>query len=82
MKPKKIASSSIVSGGLLSAAIFIASAKPSYAYIDPGTGSFILQILAATLFASLFTLKLFWRRFTNGFSNLLGRVKRGKNTSG
>jgi hypothetical protein len=27
--------------------LFIASASPAYAYIDPGSGTFLLQILAA-----------------------------------
>lgn len=33
------------------------------AYLDPGTGSQLLQIALATLLAASFTLKLYWRRF-------------------
>jgi hypothetical protein len=32
------------------------------AYIDPGSGSYVLQIIAATFFAVVFTLKVFWSR--------------------
>ena len=32
------------------------------AYLDPGSGSFILQILLATLLASLLFMKNFWRK--------------------
>ena len=32
------------------------------AYLDPGSGSFILQILLATLLASLLFMKSFWRK--------------------
>ena len=38
-------------------------------YIDPNTGSYILQIGTAALFAALYTLKLFWK-------NLLASVKK------
>ena len=34
------------------------------AYLDPGTGSLILQILMAAFFAALMTLKLWWGRLT------------------
>ncbi|MBI4925834.1 MAG: hypothetical protein HY843_07920 [Bdellovibrio sp.] len=34
----------------------------SYAYLDPGTGSYLLQIILGTLFATFFTLKLYWRK--------------------
>ena len=34
------------------------------AYLDPGTGSLILQILMAAFFAALMTVQLWWRRFT------------------
>lgn len=36
---------------------------PAYAYIDPGTGSFLLQGLVASFFAGLFTIKMYWQRF-------------------
>ncbi|MBI4132332.1 MAG: hypothetical protein HY474_01735 [Candidatus Sungbacteria bacterium] len=32
------------------------------AYLDPGTGSFILQIILASLFGASFAVKNFWRR--------------------
>jgi len=31
-----------------------------YAYIDPGTGSYIIQIIIAALFGISFGIKLFW----------------------
>jgi O-antigen/teichoic acid export membrane protein len=33
-----------------------------YAYIDPGTGSFVLQAIVAAVVGSLFTVKLYWGR--------------------
>ncbi len=37
------------------------------AYLDPGSGSFILQILLATLLASLLFMKSFWRKIIGIF---------------
>jgi len=41
------------------------------AYLDPGTGSMVLQLLMASFLGFLFTLKTYWRKFKNfikGFS--------------
>ena len=40
----------------------IGSLNKDLAYLDPGSGSFILQILLATLLASLLFMKSFWRK--------------------
>lgn len=43
-------------------------ASPGYAYLDPGTGSMILQgIIAGVAMASI-TLKMYWHRFKSFFS--------------
>ena len=34
----------------------------AYSYLDPGTGSYLIQILVAAIFGSLFALKMFWGR--------------------
>jgi hypothetical protein len=36
--------------------------KQAHAYIDLGSGSFIIQIVLAWLFATLFAIKVFWKR--------------------
>lgn len=43
------------------------------AYLDPGTGSLILQILMAAFFAALMTFKLWWRRFTTFIQGVFGK---------
>jgi hypothetical protein len=50
----------------------------AHAYLDPGSGSYVLQILLAGIVAGLFTLKLFWVRVLGFFSNLFGRRGAGK----
>lgn len=37
------------------------------AYLDPGSGSYILQFLLATLVGGIFILKLMWGRITGFF---------------
>lgn len=46
---------------LLSGLLFIVLYGRAYAYIDPATGSYFLQLLLAGLLAALFALKIFWR---------------------
>ena len=36
--------------------------QQSYAYIDPGSGSYFLQILVAGLLGLLYSIRLFWAR--------------------
>jgi len=43
--------------------------KKAYAYVDPGTGSFLLQLLIASLLGAAFTLKKYFKRFFRKFSN-------------
>jgi hypothetical protein len=33
-----------------------------YAYVDPGTGSYVFQVIVAFILGGLFSVKLFWRR--------------------
>ncbi|MFC1793241.1 hypothetical protein ACFL3Q_06600 [Planctomycetota bacterium] len=41
------------------------------AYIDPGTGSFIIQLFLGFLFGGLFAIKLFWSSIKSFFCKLL-----------
>lgn len=52
----------------LIAAIGITPAD-AYAYLDPGTGSQLLQILAAGLLTALFFIKTIWRLILGWFSS-------------
>ncbi len=50
-------------------------AEPAYAYLDPGSGSMITQIILAGLAGAVVVLKLFWHRLLA----LFGMGKRKKN---
>jgi hypothetical protein len=41
-------------------ALFGLALKPSYAYLDPGTGSYMIQMAVAGAFAGAFAVKSFW----------------------
>ena len=43
-------------------AVWLVSPVSSYAYIDPGTGSFVLQLLIAGFLGAIFYLKFYWRK--------------------
>ncbi|HXF54276.1 MAG TPA: hypothetical protein VNK52_09155 [Hyphomicrobiaceae bacterium] len=42
--------------------VLLALSEPAYAYLDPGTGSFILQMMLAGALAVGASVKLFWHR--------------------
>lgn len=49
------------------------------AYIDPGTGSYVFQLLIAGLLGAAFTAKVFWRRIA---AFLTGVIKRSNSSKG
>lgn len=48
---------------ILVAAFMLATSAPAYAYLDPGTGSALLQGILGALAALAVALKLYWHRF-------------------
>lgn len=42
-------------------------ARPAHAYLDPGTGSILLQLLLGGVAGGLVILKLYWQRFKSLF---------------
>ena len=45
---------------------------PAFAYIDPGTGSFLFQAIAAALIGGLFVIRSTWDRLRKGLRRLFG----------
>lgn len=53
---------------------FTMSILPAFfAYLDPGTGSYIFQIMIAALFGALITLKTFWGKIIKLFTKIFKR---------
>ena len=42
--------------------------QPVSAYLDPGFGSMVWQMIAAVVFAAAFTVKIYWQKLKNFFS--------------
>ena len=60
---------------VLAALLWAASTGTAHAYIDPGTGGMLLQLLAGGVAGALVILKLYWHRFKAGFSRLFRRQR-------
>ena len=48
--------------------------KTAHAYIDLGTGSLMLQMLLGGFFASLFAVKVFWKRITTRMYSIFSKL--------
>ncbi len=44
------------------------------AYLDPGTGAVVWQVLVSSFLGIAFAVKLFWRRIKNFVAGLFGRA--------
>jgi len=53
--------------------------KTLFAYLDPGTGSYIIQMIIALVIGGTFGIKVFWRKIYQFFNNLFSRA--GKSSS-
>jgi len=63
----------IVSACIVCAVLIAAIPASLHAYLDPGTGSYILQIILAAILGGLFALKLFWHRIKLFLQRLFSR---------
>ncbi|MDA0662508.1 MAG: hypothetical protein O3B08_06700 [Proteobacteria bacterium] len=52
----------------IATALVLASHTPAHAYLDPGTGSMILQGIIGAVVGGLIALKLYWARLRNFLS--------------
>lgn len=67
-------SGQVLTAGLLLAPLLVALPAPAEAYLDPGTGSYVFQMLVATAVSLGFILKAYWRRLVGLFT----RRRRGE----
>ena len=52
----------------------------AHAYLDPGTGSYIFQLLVASLLGGLFAIKIFWTKIKMFFTKLFSKKERHEKT--
>ena len=48
----------------------------AYAYLDPGTGSYIFQLIIAALLGGLFAGRLFWNKIKIFLKNLFSKEEK------
>jgi len=56
--------------------LYLLIPQNAYAYLDPGTGSYILQVLIATFLGVGFVTRLYFRKIKNFFTNRIFKNKR------
>ena len=54
----------------LLALFHIALPQIVYAYLDPGTGSYLIQVVIAALLGGLYAVKLFWKNIKTFIKNI------------
>jgi hypothetical protein len=57
-------------------AVLLLTATDAHAYLDPGTGSYILQMIVAGLLGAAFALRMFWARIKRFFAGVFSRSDR------
>jgi ABC-type Na+ efflux pump permease subunit len=50
---------------------FLAQPAASYAYIDPGSGSYFLQMFIGIFIGAIFAVKIYWAKIRSFFSAVL-----------
>jgi hypothetical protein len=50
---------------VLALGVLAASEAPAHAYIDPGTGSYLLQLMIGSILGGLFVVKMYWKKITS-----------------
>jgi hypothetical protein len=50
--------------------LFLVIPQPVSAYLDPGFGSMVWQMITAVAFAAAFTVKIYWQKIKNFFTRL------------
>ncbi|MDB5619752.1 hypothetical protein [Tardiphaga sp.] len=55
--------------------LFVLFTTPAYAYLDPGTGSIVAQVIIAAMLGVLFQGKMLWRRLRGFVAAMYHRRK-------
>jgi hypothetical protein len=69
----------VISVLMLSLVQWIILARDAHAYIDPGTGSYILQMTLAAFFGAFFVVKQYWARIRSFLRAVLGKKHDDRN---
>jgi hypothetical protein len=62
--------------GIGFASLCLLAARPAYAYLDPGTGSYMLQLLVGVLIGAAFAIRFYWKKIWSIVSDRFSRHQR------
>ncbi|MEX2599370.1 MAG: hypothetical protein WD533_06910 [Dehalococcoidia bacterium] len=71
--------SGVTNAALIVAGFLVLSQRDAFAYLDPGTGSMLFQVVAGAVLASLFAVKMFWYRIKAFVTTTVGRRQAEQN---
>lgn len=66
----------VVAGTILIYFICLVSPRAAYAYLDPGTGSYILQLAIAALLGGSVMIKIYWKKIRTYLANLFSKKRK------
>jgi hypothetical protein len=66
----------VLEGSILVVGVSVATSQPAHAYLDPGTGSYAVQVGLASLVGALFSVKMFWGSVKEAAAQRLSGRKR------
>lgn len=66
----------LLKASLLSAAVILIFPLQAFAYLDPGTGSYVLQVMVGALLGGAFAVKAFWKNIRSFISDIV-KTKKG-----
>ena len=55
--------------------LFLIVTQSASAYVDPGLGSYVVQMAIAGVVSALYAMKLFWKKVVSLVSRILTRAK-------
>jgi len=64
--------------GLLLIGSLLSPIEGPNAYLDPGSGSLILQVILAILLGGLFVLRSYWNKIKDGVRQIFNRQQEGE----
>ncbi|MGO9139576.1 MAG: hypothetical protein ACLQBC_18175 [Syntrophales bacterium] len=62
-------------GLFLITALQVTLSQDAFAYLDPGTGSYVFQVSIAAFLGGLFTIKIYWQKIKDFFINLFSKKR-------
>jgi hypothetical protein len=67
----------LTAAAALVAALLLLLPTSAHAYLDPGTGSYVIQMIIAGLLGAAFAIKMYWLRIKRFLVGIFSKNERG-----